>query len=509
MSVLCNPILPGFYPDPSICRAGEDYYLVNSSFEYFPGVPIFHSRDLQNWRQIGHCLTRDSQLPLHGVHFSGGIYAPTIRFHNGRFYMVTTNEIEGRGFRHFFVHAEDPAGPWSEPVWLTQGGIDPSLFFDDDATVYFTANGTGWAPVRGAYQSVLDLASGQQGVPRFIWAGTGGAYPEAPHLFKRLGWYYLTLAEGGTAEGHMVTIARAPTPWGPFESCPYNPVLTHRSLMSPVQATGHADLFEDHRGQWWAVFLGYRYVEHGFHNLGRETFLAPVAWSDDGWPVINGGEPVALVCECPELPSPPHRWPLEPVRDEFDHSTLDFRWVHLRNPDKKNYSLERQPGRLSLRCGEATLDDCASPTFVASRQQHHSFRAGALISFEPEHENEEAGVVIYHAPLFHAEVLITLRSGRRTIVVRRRIGPLADETAGVPVTDGGVELRIEADSSAYRLGFQDASGFQELTTLSPRFLSTQVTGGYNGTLLGLIATSRGQLSENWAAFDWWQYEGNS
>ncbi len=508
MSVLRNPILPGFHPDPSICRAGEDYYLVNSSFEYFPGVPIFHSRDLQHWRLIGHCLTRDSQLPLQGAHFSGGIYAPTIRFHNGRFYMVTTNEFEGRGFRHFLVQAEDPAGPWSEPVWLDQGGIDPSLFFDDDGTVYFTANGTGWAAVRGAYQSVLDVATGKQSEPRFLWAGTGGAYPEAPHLFKRGRWYYLTLAEGGTAEGHMVTIARATTPWGPFESCPHNPILTHRSLMNPVQATGHADLFEDHRGQWWAVFLGYRYVEHGFHNLGRETFLAPVSWTDEGWPVINRGERVVLESECPELP-PPHPWPVAPVRDNFDRPALDLSWVHLRNPDRENYSLERQDGLLSMRCAEASLDDLASPTFVARRQQHHVFSAAALLFFEPAHDNEEAGLAVYHAPLFHAEVVLTLRSGRRVAVVRRRLGPLADESVAVPVPEGPVELRLEADATSYRLGFVEGSGFRELATLPPRFLSTQVTGGYNGTMLGLLATSRGRPSETWAAFDWWQYEGKS
>lgn len=287
-----NPVIPGFYPDPSVCRVGEDYYLVTSSFEYFPGVPIFHSRDLVHWRQLGHCLTRCSQLPLQKAGFSAGIYAPTLRYHQGRFYMVTTNVTAQQ---HLIVSAEDPAGEWSEPLWLTHGAIDPSLFFDDDGTVYFTSNGDG-----GIVQSTLDLVSGQFTSPmRAIWAGTGGAYPEAPHLYKINGAYYLMIAEGGTEYGHMETIARSASPWGPFEPCPRNPILTHRSLAHAIRCTGHADLVEDHLGNWWMVFLAVRPVDAypPRYHLGRETFLAPVTWDTDGWPLVNGGKPVELLME--------------------------------------------------------------------------------------------------------------------------------------------------------------------------------------------------------------------
>ena len=212
-----NPIIPGFYPDPSICRVGRDYYLVTSSFEYFPGVPIFHSRDLVHWRQIGHCLTRPSQLPLHEAKASKGIYAPTLRHHAGRFYMVTTNTSHGG---NFWVTAEDPAGEWSEPVWLDQPGIDPSLLFDD-GKVYLTSSGNA--------QCQIDPATGKRlGDLRRTWAGTGGGFLEAPHLYKIRGRYYLVTAEGGTGRGHMVTIARADNPWGPFENCPHNPILSNR-----------------------------------------------------------------------------------------------------------------------------------------------------------------------------------------------------------------------------------------------------------------------------------------
>jgi xylan 1,4-beta-xylosidase len=282
-----NPVIPGFYPDPSICWVGDDYYLVTSSFEYFPGVPIFHSKDLVNWRQIGHCLTTERQLPLAKAWSSGGIYAPTIRHHDGSFYMITTN-VSGVG--NFFVRSEQPVGPWSDPIPVAQSGIDPSLFFDDDGRVYFQSARNG-DEGNGIYQCEIDISTGSMLTEsRLIWKGTGGAHPEAPHLYKINGYYYLIIAEGGTEYGHMVTIARSSDPYGPYEPCPNNPILSHRSLSSSIHATGHADLVQAHDGSWWAVFLGIRPVSYPFgHHLGRETFLAPVTWSSDGWPVIGHG----------------------------------------------------------------------------------------------------------------------------------------------------------------------------------------------------------------------------
>ena len=281
-----NPVIPGFHPDPSVVRVGDDFYLVTSSFEFFPGVPIFTSRDLVHWRQLGHVLTRESQLPLQKARPSGGIYAPTLRYHDGTFYMITTN-VDGGG--NFLVTAKDPAGPWSEPVWLPDfGGIDPSLFFDDDGTVYLTGQGSGSpGQPRGIYQTTLDVKTGKLlGPLRLVWDRTGTRYPEGPHLYKIRGRYYLMIAEGGTEYGHMVTIARSDSPWGPFEACPRNPILTHRQTENdmPVQGTGHADLVEAADGSWWMVFLAFRPVSGYWHHLGRETFLAPVTWDADGWP---------------------------------------------------------------------------------------------------------------------------------------------------------------------------------------------------------------------------------
>ena len=495
-----NPIIPGFHPDPSVCRVGEDYYLVNSSFEYFPGVPVYHSRDLMNWRQIGHCLTRESQLPLRGVKPSDGIYAPTIRYHEGRFYMVTTN-MTGGG--NFYVWTEDPAGEWSEPIWVAQRGIDPSLLFDN-GKVYFTSNGTGWAPVRGAYQCEIDIATGKQFTEsKFLWPGTGGSYPEAPHLYHIGDWYYLTLAEGGTAECHMVTISRSRDPYGPFETCPHNPILTHRSLMNDIHSTGHGDLFEDHHGNWWIVFLGYRYGEYSWHHLGRETYLAPVEWID-GWPVVNGGEKVLCTMEV-DRPMAPHPWPAISECDDFNSATLDPCWNHLRNPDPSLYSLTERPGSLRLSCAKPSLDDLDSPAFIGRRQEHLECEISTLIDFTPTSENEEAGLTVMADNRHHCVLAITLLGGKRCAVVRRRIGSLSAEVACEELPEGPVELAVLADKTTYRFLAGVPGSLRELATAETRYVSTQVAGGYTGVYFGLYATASGEVSGSKAFFDRFDY----
>ena len=491
-----NPILPGFHPDPSVCRVGEDYYLVNSSFEYFPGVPIFHSRDMVNWRQIGHCLTRASQLPLEGLQASDGVYAPTIRHHNGRFYMVTTN-VSGGG--NFYVSTDDPCGEWSEPIWVKQSGIDPSLHFDEDGKVYFTSNGTFWAPIRGIYQCEIDIETGAQLTEsKLLWEGTGGAYIEAPHLFKRGEFYYLMVAEGGTEWCHMVTIARSKNPYGPFESCPHNPILTHRSLMNEIQGTGHADLVEDHQGNWWAVFLGIRDAERGFHNLGRETFLAPVEWTEDGWPVVNEGK---RVLEKMEVNRPMDPWSAPSARDDFESERLSPNWNFLRNPNPGDYSLTDRPSWLRLRCAAATLDDLASPAFIGTRQQHFDCKTSTLVDFNPLSENEEAGLTVLIDNKHHCELAVSLRNGKRVVLLRRRIGSMISVVSTEPIPEGPIEISITADRKFYHF----AAGNQSLGSHEVRYISTEVAGGYTGVYIGLYATAQGKESANAAYFDRFDY----
>jgi alpha-N-arabinofuranosidase len=506
-----NPVIPGFHPDPSVVRAGEWFYLVTSSFEFFPGVPVHRSRDLVHWELIGHALGRDSQLPLAQAGPSRGIFAPTIRHHHGTFYVITTNVSHGG---NFFVTARDPAGPWSEPVWIAgQGGIDPSLFFDEDGTVYLTS--TGGAPgapsESGIWQSAIDVATGKvHQPPRLVWKGTGGRYPEGPHLYRIGGRYYLMISEGGTEYGHMVTIARAESPWGPFTPCPRNPVLTHRDtqLDQPIQGTGHADLVQDGEGRWWAVFLAFRPVGGGYwHHLGRETFLAPVAWDEAGWPVVNGGRPIALRMEARGLPEAPVAPP--PVRDDFDGPPGPA-WNHLRNPVRESYSAAARPGWLTLRGTALTLAaDAASPTFLGRRQQHLRARIATRIDFAPASEGEEAGLALYRHPQHRYELGVRRSGGRRQVFVRQTIGPrLSAVTAAATAPDAGpLVLRIEAEPEAYAFSWEADSGRSErLDAALTRFLSTEVAGGFVGTYVGLYATGGGRPAATPAAFDWFDYE---
>ena len=290
-----NPILRGFYPDPSICLAGEDFYLITSSFSYFPGIPVFKSSDLCSFEQIGYVLDRKEQLHVTYKDISGGIFAPTIRYNEGTFYVITTNMTT---HENFICTAKNPAGPWSDPIVIKDAkGIDPSLFFDDDGRVYFTGTAGGFGDKKYDHQVIevreIDVKTGQ-----FIgegWAIGDGAlkdskFPEGPHLYKRNGWYYLLIAEGGTEHYHAVTVSRSRSLREPFENYIGNPILTHRHLgkMYPICNVGHADMVELPDGSWYMVCLGSRLID-GYHKpLGRETFLMPVAWEED-WPVVSPG----------------------------------------------------------------------------------------------------------------------------------------------------------------------------------------------------------------------------
>ncbi len=492
-----NPVLPGFHPDPSVVRVGDWFYLVNSSFEFFPGVPIHQSRDLVHWKQIGNVLTRDSQLPLGTAGPSGGIFAPTIRYHAGTFYMITTNVSHGGSF---FVTAKDPAGPWSEPVWLNVpgGGIDPSLFFDDDGKVYLTS--TGSAP--GIYASQIDVAKGKLlTAPRIVWKGTGGRYPEGPHLYKVAGRYYLMISEGGTEYGHMVTIARAASPWGPFEVCPRNPILTHRQtpLSEPIQATGHADLVQDGEGNWWMVFLGIR-PQGGYywHHLGRETFLAPVRWDADGWPVVNEGKPIALDMHVRGLPAEaPVESPV--VVDQFGGPALGPAWTFLRNPVRASYSTTARNGWLTLHPTPVTLDQekGPSPTFVGRPQALLRGGYSVTIDFSPGRAGDEAGLALYRSPHAHYELGVRQGSSGREVFVRQTVGSaLSTVTASMPAPGSGpLQLVIRAEPTRYAFFWSPARDVVNrklpplvpLGTAETRLLATEVTGGFVGTMVGLYA----------------------
>jgi hypothetical protein len=459
-----TPVIAGMHPDPSVCRAGDDYYLVCSSFEYFPGVPIFHSRDLRDWEQIGNVLTRSTQLDPAGIIASSGICAPTVRHHDGRFWMATTNVhrfMDGQ----LIVHADNPQGPWSDPVYVTGTfGIDPDLAWDDAGHCYLTYSGVamGGSP-GGIVQVLIDPQTGKMlGEPYEIWHGTGGAHPEGPHLYQVDGVWYLMIAEGGTERGHTVTIARGPAPQGPFEPCPHNPILTHRSTAHPVQNTGHADLVEAADGSWWAVHLGVRPRGYtpGFHVNGRETFLAAVTWQD-GWPVIGELDP-----------------PVEPAdhsfADDFSSPELHPRWIC--------------PGALPAAFfrGRALL--C-----TRVRDQHWSARVTVDLS------GGSARFVLR----IDDRHWYGLLAGEDGITAVARVGDLEQNFGGVTPAEASVVLRIDAvdPPGAGMLGaavgpdeivlsVESDGAVRELGRLDGRYLSTEVAGGFTGRVLGIGGEAR-------------------
>lgn len=495
-----NPVISGFHPDPSVCRVGDDYYLVTSSFEYFPGVPVFHSKDLINWTKIGHCLTRPSQLKLDKCAPSAGIYAPTIRYNEGRFYMVTTN-VSGGG--NFYVSTDNPAGEWSEPIFVEQGGIDPTLYFEGNKC-YFISNG------QGITISEIDIKTGKRLTEsKIVWNGTGGRYPESPHIYKKDGWYYLLISEGGTEYGHKMTIARSKSIYGPYQSNPSNPIFTHIDEISqsnPIQGTGHGDFVQAHDGSWWIVFLGFRPQSLLHHVLGRETLLAPVRWDANAWPVINGNGTVNIDMNVPTLP-------LQPVKEhdfstDFNETKLGVDWNYLRNPFMKNYSLTEKKGSLRLKASTVTLDDNDSPTFVARRQEHIDFSATTELSLNNAKNGDEAGMTVYYSPQAHYELFLKKsENGKNKLLVRYHMGVLNHIANEIELPSDKIYLKVKGDRDFYSFYYSlDGKQFNFLSKINVWYLSSETNGGFTGVVLGLYATSPNQNTNTYADFDKFIYK---
>lgn len=493
-----NPVIPGFNPDPSVCRVGEDYYLVTSTFQYFPGVPVYHSKDLIHWEQIGNCLTRKSQLDLKNANCSGGIYAPTIRYHEGTFYMVTTN-VSGKG--NFFVTTKDPAGEWSDPIWLEQGGIDPTLYFEGDKT-YMVSN-----PRNGIYLCEIDINTGKQLTEsRLLWQGDGGRYPEAPHIYKKDGWYYLMIAEGGTEYGHSITIARSRDIYGPYESNPDNPILTNFCRLAQtkeIQGTGHGDIIEDQNGLWWIVFLGFRPQNGSHHLLGRETFLETVDWTDEGWPMVNDGtaDMQKMVATLPQVEMP------KPPVNRLSTGRFDPWYIHLNTPVEGNY-LFVNDSTLRLKPTNVTLDEAASPTFIAIRQDKHDFRLDSEVDLSSATLGDIAGLSVYMENNAHADIYLRQDKSKKkqSIVIEYTLYGLKNKACEVEVDKGPAVLRVDGTKTEYVFYYRDAKGkWVEAGRLDTRLLSTETAGGFTGITLGMFAVSKKGGGFSYADFKSFSY----
>ncbi|MBN8837987.1 MAG: family 43 glycosylhydrolase [Sphingobacteriia bacterium] len=521
-----NPILAGFYPDPSICSTGNDYYLINSTFVYYPGIPIFQSKNLINWQQIGNAINRPSQVNFEGATTSRGLYAPSISYHKGVFYIVCTLIDKGG---NFIITAKDPAGPWSDPYWLKEiDGIDPSLFFDDDkAYIVYNSippeNKSLWdghrtIRIRSFDVEHLKVINDERII---INGGVDTArhpvWIEGPHIFKKEGYYYLICAEGGTAYNHSEVVFRTKdltTPFIPFEQ---NPILTQRHLnperKDPITTTGHADFVQAINGNWYAVFLGCRPYEGDHYNTGRETFMLPVQWEND-WPVIlkNNNEvpyhvPSQLINTNRNIFSGNYFF-----KDEFNSPHLDKRYMFLRVPHKKWYNLTEQKGKLSLQTLPQTCSQLTNPAFIGFRQAHTSFEASTSLAFKAKKDYEKAGLLIFQNE-HHFYYLCQSIKNKRTVLqlyqstVTDSLTLLSEQEISVSNT---LQLKVKSTKKGYSFYYAVEKNKWVLVSanMDNKFLSTKTAGGFIGTMIAMYATANGHASNNKAFYDNFYYQGD-
>ena len=506
-----NPVLPGFYSDPSVLRVGRDYYLVTSTFSYFPGLPIFHSRDLVHWHQIGNAIDRPTQVDFGKLEMSRGLFAASISHHDGRFVIVNTC-VDCGG--NFVMTAKRAAGPWSDPIWLkgVEGAIDPSLFFAPDGTRWIVYNGppNGLARYpghRAIWLQQIDSAYRPFGARTLLI--DGGVHPEAkpiwiegPHLFAKDGWIYLIAAEGGTAEGHSEVVLRSRSVTGPFEAYPGNPILTQRDLPRarpyPVTSAGHAQLVEAPDGRWWATFLATRPYSDDNYNIGRETFLMPVRWHD-GWPLITDpGQAVPLTLSAPATALTATRR----ARDGSSHFHEDFNgvklgpeWMMMRIPRTRWFRLS--DGALSLEARPISIGDFGNPSFVGRRLRHPVATVATRVRFTPRGEGDEAGLVAIQNDAFWLFAGVGRSAGRDVVMLKRRSGP--DEPSdGVTLATAPilrlrpVDVRMTIAGATAHFAWRQGSVWHPLGgTQDSTILSTRRAGGFVGALAGLYAHSGG------------------
>lgn len=530
-----NPILPGFYPDPTIVTNGKgDYYLATSTFTYLPGVPLFHSKDLVNWEQVGHILSRENQVAnCEGHDVSRGIFAPALAYNakTETYYMITTNVNAGTG--NFYVKTKDPAGEWSDPIYLPSIlGIDPSIFIDDDGKAYVVNNDDApdYKPEYPGHRTVrvqeLDLEGDSCVGERKIIINKGWnpaekpVWCEAPHIYKINGKYYLMTAEGGTSTWHSEVMYRADSVWGPYEPCPRNPFLTQRTLdpnrPDPVTCAGHADIVQTPEGKWWCVFLACRPVAgEDYENLGREVFMLPLTWDEEGWPVMTGSDKVIdqVVVNGPAKRGDKVTFGNFTKTDDFTADSLGMEWVTLRKKITDLYSLKEYPGWLSLKESPITAREKSAPSMILHRLHHHNFTASTTMRYKPVEAEDAAGMVLYKDQDHYAFMALTTEGGKPVVQLqeveaekqaeypgdsdksREELQKDVKVLASVPCEATALEMRITSDGKTFQFAFRPAGDDKaEWTTLGEGIeahkFSTRDTGGFCGTMVGMHCTGK-------------------
>ena len=514
-STYYNPILPGFYPDPSVIRVGADYYLVNSSFAYYPGIPVFHSKDLIHWTQIGNAIDRPGMLDFSGLGTSRGVFAPDISYHDGLFYIVNTC-VDCKG--NFVITAKDPKGPWSDPVWLPFGGIDPSIFWDDDGRAYIVYNdGPEGTPLYNGHRALWlqgfdPKTMTMTGTPQVLVNGgvdisKKPVWIEGPHIFKKDGHYYLNAAEGGTADNHSEVIFRADSVAGRYVPWSDNPILTQRDLdparADPITSSGHAKLVEAPDGQWWSVFLATRPYDGGLYNTGRETFLLPVTWTDDDWPVILAhGATVPHFVTRPEIKTAPDTG----VRSHLGYEHIGVHWgldwLQIRTPKTPFLTVGKDKAVTLIALNEAIGDVTSHPAFTGLRQEQPNTDFDVILTYRPGHDGDRAGIVAVQNDDFYLFFGRAKRDGRDVIEVTRRAGS-ADPRDGVVIarlpapTGNQIVLACHFAGGTARFSYHVPSRHHGhgpdivvADGVDATNLSTAKAGGFVGTIIGPYAYSQ-------------------
>ena len=504
-----NPILPGFYPDPSITRAGDDYYLINSSFAYYPGIPVFHSRDLVHWKQIGNAIDRPGMLDFSGLATSRGVFAPAISHHDGLFYIINTC-VDCGG--NFVITAKDPAGPWSDPVWLNFGGIDPSIFWDDDGKAWIVWNDSPEGqPLYEGHRAIwiqqFDPVQMQMVGEKHVVVNGGvdiskkPVWIEGPHIYKVDGRYYLMAAEGGTSVNHSEVILSSEKIGGPYVPYAGNPILTQRDLdparPMPITSAGHADLVQTPGGDWHAIFLAVQPYEGNLYNTGRETFMLPVNWQKDAqgiaWPIIlPKGVAIPAAVDLPNVAGQVQ----EPHYTRYSHhfgysygGAAPLDWLQIRTP-KSDFLTVLNDETIGLTALPEAIGDVQShPAFIGLRQKHVNASFSTVVNYQPLKEGDRAGILAVQNDDFYIFYGLAMRNGKTVLEVTRRAGrsdPLDGLViASQPAPVGPVSLK--ADIRAGRATFSYGKGTTIAADVDVTNLSTDKAGGFVGTLIGPYA----------------------
>jgi alpha-N-arabinofuranosidase len=527
-----NPILSGGYPDPSICRVGDDYYMVNSTFEYFPGLPIHHSKDLVNWELIGYGLHRENQcngaVNLVDVNSNGGIHAPTIRYHEGTFYIITTNvyydpnkKENPTDFVNFMITAKSPEGPWSEPHVLEGApGIDPDIFFDDDGKVWYVGTHSPENPNFDGEGEIwlqeIDMENWKlTGERNYLWRGAcGGVWVEGPHMYKRDGRYYLMVAEGGTSFNHAVMIAVSDDIKGPYLSNPRNPILSSRHLTYDfwVNSTGHADLIELADGRWYMVALGIRGDIDRRSNMGRESHLIPVQWEREPfeWQEIKYEWPVCApqTGRVERINTVPFENTKQKIKtqfnDDFQSESLKLEWNFRRVPLENTYSLTEREDHLRLFAHPNVIKERGRASLMGFRQKQSLFNYQAKMSFKTREKGVEAGLSLFQKDDNHINFTVERRNKSYFLKLTLKAHDTATkvlEEKELEGYKGDILLKVSGTKDSYTfeyaLGAEDE--FKSLASLENNHL---ISRGYTGAYLGLYATSNGNKTKAFADFDW-------